>query len=71
MHSSAIDHTLSTVCSGSNRQAVLFITIKITLPTLQYEFRQHTTAAETAGCNKGIPNNTPCCVSNDPNSTDS
>jgi hypothetical protein len=71
MYHSATDHTVTTVCSGSNRQAVLFVTIKLTLPTLQYEFRQHKAATETAGCNKGIPNNTPCCVSNDLNATDS
>jgi len=71
MHHSAIDHTVSTVCSGNNRQAVLFITIKLTLPTLQHEFRQHTTATETAECNKGIPNNPPRCVSNDLNAADS
>jgi hypothetical protein len=70
MHSSATDHTVSTVCSGSNRQAVLFITITLTRPILLHEFRQHRTATEPAGCNKGIPNNRPCCVSNDPNATD-
>jgi len=67
MYHSATVHTVSTVCSSRNRQGVLFTAIKLTLPTLQHEFRQHTTASQATGCNKGIPNNTPCCVSNDPN----
>jgi len=71
MYHSATDHTVAIVCNGSNRQAVLFITIKLTLPILQHEFRQHTTAIETAGCNKGIPNNKPCCASNDLKAADS